>query len=96
MLMRKHVNYATDFELKVIEKATEVGSWETARLFNIDGSNIKLWRGKNKVDFENCYPKLFNYGLDEAHPRENVKNALKSATNTCRTGEEIATLHRSN
>ncbi|GFX27200.1 DUF1758 domain-containing protein [Trichonephila clavipes] len=35
------------------EKANEVGNREAARFFNIDESNIRLWR-RNKTNFKNC------------------------------------------
>ncbi|GFS92382.1 hypothetical protein TNCV_1551601 [Trichonephila clavipes] len=35
------------------EKANEVGNREAARFFNVDESNIRLWR-RNKTNFENC------------------------------------------
>ncbi|GFU22842.1 uncharacterized protein TNCV_4965921 [Trichonephila clavipes] len=53
MLKRKPVSYTANFKLKAIEKATEVGDRETARFFNVDESNICLWR-KCKTNFENC------------------------------------------
>ncbi|GFV54147.1 hypothetical protein TNCV_1027191 [Trichonephila clavipes] len=44
MLKRKRVSYTANFKLKTIEKATEVGNREAARFFNVDESNIRLWR----------------------------------------------------
>ncbi|GFX53011.1 brkDBD domain-containing protein [Trichonephila clavipes] len=49
----KALSYTANFKLKVIEKATEVGNREAARIFSIDELNIRLWR-KNKTNFENC------------------------------------------
>ncbi|GFX31544.1 pogo transposable element with KRAB domain [Trichonephila clavipes] len=48
MMKRKRVSYTADFKLKAVEKANEA-----ARFFNVDISNIRLWR-KNKTNFENC------------------------------------------
>ncbi|GFU76501.1 uncharacterized protein TNCV_1234071 [Trichonephila clavipes] len=39
--------------LNAVEKANEVGNREAARFFNVDESNIRLWR-RNKTNFENC------------------------------------------
>ncbi|GFT36973.1 pogo transposable element with KRAB [Trichonephila clavipes] len=47
------VIYTADFKLNAIEKANEVGNREAARFFNVDESNIRLWR-RNKTNFENC------------------------------------------
>ena len=44
---RKHISYTNEFKLKVISKAEDVGNREAGRLFNIDESNIRLWR-RNK------------------------------------------------
>ncbi|GFX59727.1 hypothetical protein TNCV_1777671 [Trichonephila clavipes] len=52
MMKRKRVSYTADFKLKAVEKANEVGNWEAIRFFNVDESNIRLWR-KNKTNFEN-------------------------------------------
>ncbi|GFT54817.1 pogo transposable element with KRAB [Trichonephila clavipes] len=41
------------FKLNAVEKANEVGNREAARFFNVDESNICLWR-RNKTNFENC------------------------------------------
>ena len=43
----KCISYTNEFKLKVISKAEDVYNREANRLFNIDESNIKLWR-KNK------------------------------------------------
>ncbi|GFU94504.1 hypothetical protein TNCV_2644901 [Trichonephila clavipes] len=53
MMKRKRVSYTVDFKLKALEKAKKVGNREAARFFNVDESNIRLWR-KNKTNFENC------------------------------------------
>ncbi|GFW08102.1 pogo transposable element with KRAB [Trichonephila clavipes] len=53
MMKRKRVSYTADFKLSTVEKANEVGNREAARLFNVDESNIRLWR-RNKTNFENC------------------------------------------
>ncbi|GFU86480.1 uncharacterized protein TNCV_1418321 [Trichonephila clavipes] len=53
MMKRKRVSYTADFKLNAVEKANEVGNREAARLFNVDESNIRLWR-RNKTNFENC------------------------------------------
>ncbi|GFS70291.1 pogo transposable element with KRAB domain [Trichonephila clavipes] len=52
-MKRKRVSYTADFKLNAVEKANEVGNREAARLFNVDKSNIRLWR-RNKTNFENC------------------------------------------
>ena len=44
---RKRISYTNEFKLKVISKAEDVGNREAGRLFNIDESNIRLWR-RNK------------------------------------------------
>ncbi|GFV35830.1 pogo transposable element with KRAB domain [Trichonephila clavipes] len=41
------------FKLNAVEKANEVRNREAARFFNVDESNIRLWR-RNKTNFENC------------------------------------------
>ncbi|GFT36487.1 hypothetical protein TNCV_2991151 [Trichonephila clavipes] len=51
MMKRKGVSYTADFKLNAVEKANEVGNREAARFFNIDESNIRLWR-RNKTNFE--------------------------------------------
>ena len=43
----KRIIYTNEFKLKVISKAEDVGNREAGRLFNIDESNIRLWR-RNK------------------------------------------------
>ncbi|GFV73560.1 pogo transposable element with KRAB domain [Trichonephila clavipes] len=53
MMKRKRVSYTADFKLNAVEKANEVGNREAARFFNVDESNIRLWR-RNKTNFENC------------------------------------------
>ncbi|GFV28795.1 uncharacterized protein TNCV_3987441 [Trichonephila clavipes] len=53
MMKRKHVSYTADFQLKAVDKANEVGNGEAERFFNIDETNIRLWR-KNKTNFVNC------------------------------------------
>ncbi|GFU97735.1 pogo transposable element with KRAB [Trichonephila clavipes] len=53
MRKRKRVSYTADFKLNAVEKANEVGNREAARFFNVDESNIRLWR-RNKTNFENC------------------------------------------
>ena len=50
MAARKRTSYTAEFKLKVIEKAEEVGNREAGRLYNIDESNIRLWR-KSKAKF---------------------------------------------
>ncbi|GFX02245.1 uncharacterized protein TNCV_138211 [Trichonephila clavipes] len=52
-MKRKRVSYIADFKLNAVEKANEVGNREAARFFNVDESNIRLWR-RNKTNFENC------------------------------------------
>ncbi|GFS68423.1 hypothetical protein TNCV_3000971 [Trichonephila clavipes] len=52
MMKRKRVSYTADFKLNAVEKANEVGNREAARFFNVDESNIRLWR-RNKTN-ENC------------------------------------------
>ncbi|GFX68382.1 HTH CENPB-type domain-containing protein [Trichonephila clavipes] len=52
MMKRKRVSYSADFKLNAVEKANEVGNGEAARFFNVDESNIRLWR-RNKTNFEN-------------------------------------------
>ncbi|GFW43497.1 hypothetical protein TNCV_4768501 [Trichonephila clavipes] len=52
MMKRKRVSY-TDFKLNAVEKANEVGNQKAGRFFNVDESNIRLWR-RNKTNFENC------------------------------------------
>lgn len=49
---RKRVSYISEFKLKVIAKAEKVGNRETGRIFNIDESNVRLWR-KSKEKLEN-------------------------------------------
>ncbi|GFW08973.1 hypothetical protein TNCV_3475201 [Trichonephila clavipes] len=44
MLKQKRVSYTADFKLKAIEKATKVRNSEAARFFNVDESNIRLWK----------------------------------------------------
>ncbi|GFW58733.1 hypothetical protein TNCV_379161 [Trichonephila clavipes] len=46
MMKRKRVSYTADFKLNAVEKANEVGNREAARFFNVDKSNIRLWRRK--------------------------------------------------
>ncbi|GFU87938.1 insulin-like receptor [Trichonephila clavipes] len=41
------------FTTRPSKKANEVGNREAARFFNVDESNIRLWR-RNKTNFENC------------------------------------------
>ncbi|GFW22738.1 brkDBD domain-containing protein [Trichonephila clavipes] len=53
MMKLKRVSYTADFKLNAVEKANEVGNREAARFFNVDESNIRLWR-RNKTNFENC------------------------------------------
>ncbi|GFU93827.1 uncharacterized protein TNCV_1660511 [Trichonephila clavipes] len=53
MMKRKRVIYTADFKLNAEEKANEVGNRKAARFFNVDESNIRLWR-RNKTNFENC------------------------------------------
>ncbi|GFW69827.1 pogo transposable element with KRAB [Trichonephila clavipes] len=53
MMKRKRVSYTADFKLNAVEKANEVGNREAARFFNVDESNIRLWR-RNKTNFKNC------------------------------------------
>ncbi|GFY10686.1 nucleic-acid-binding protein from transposon X-element [Trichonephila clavipes] len=53
MMKCKLVSYTADFKLNAVEKANEVGNREAARFFNVDESNIRLWR-RNKTNFENC------------------------------------------
>ncbi|GFV28657.1 HTH CENPB-type domain-containing protein [Trichonephila clavipes] len=53
MMKRKRVSYTADFKLKAVDKANEVGNRESARFFNVDETNIRLWR-KKKTNFENC------------------------------------------
>ncbi|GFS87781.1 uncharacterized protein TNCV_4213881 [Trichonephila clavipes] len=53
MMKRKRVSYTADLELNAVDKANEVGNREAARFFNVDESNIRLWR-RNKTNFENC------------------------------------------
>ncbi|GFU22423.1 HTH CENPB-type domain-containing protein [Trichonephila clavipes] len=53
MMKRKRVSYTADFKLNAVEKANEVRNREAARFFNVDESNIRLWR-RNKTNFENC------------------------------------------
>ncbi|GFW43674.1 pogo transposable element with KRAB [Trichonephila clavipes] len=53
MMKHKRVSYTADFKLNAVEKANEVGNREAARFFNVDESNIRLWR-RNKTNFENC------------------------------------------
>ncbi|GFX87238.1 uncharacterized protein TNCV_595871 [Trichonephila clavipes] len=53
MMKRNRVSYTADFKLNAVEKANEVGNREAARFFNVDKSNIRLWR-RNKTNFENC------------------------------------------
>ncbi|GFW82643.1 pogo transposable element with KRAB [Trichonephila clavipes] len=52
MMKRKRVSYTADFKLNAVEKANEVGNRKAAKSFNVDESNIRLWR-RNKT-FENC------------------------------------------
>ncbi|GFW45264.1 hypothetical protein TNCV_4733721 [Trichonephila clavipes] len=47
-MKRKRVSYTADFKLNAVEKANEVGNREAARFFNVDESNIRLWR-RNKT-----------------------------------------------
>ncbi|GFV73095.1 formin-2 [Trichonephila clavipes] len=49
----KPEHYTADFKLNAVEKANEVGNREATRFFNVDESNIRLWR-RNKTNFENC------------------------------------------
>ncbi|GFT72599.1 hypothetical protein TNCV_974451 [Trichonephila clavipes] len=51
MMKRKRVSYTADFKLNAVEKANEVGNREAARFFNVDESNIRLWR-RNKTNFK--------------------------------------------
>ncbi|GFX70445.1 uncharacterized protein TNCV_4473791 [Trichonephila clavipes] len=44
---------AVQFNNLALEKVNEVGNREAARFFNVDESNIRLWR-RNKTNFENC------------------------------------------
>ncbi|GFS56442.1 pogo transposable element with KRAB [Trichonephila clavipes] len=53
MMKRKRDSYTADFKLNAVEKANEVGNREAARFFNVDESNIRLWR-RNKTNFDNC------------------------------------------
>ncbi|GFY33078.1 pogo transposable element with KRAB domain [Trichonephila clavipes] len=53
MMKRKRVSYTADFKLNTVEKANKVGNREAARFFNVDESNIRLWR-RNKTNFKNC------------------------------------------
>ncbi|GFX74810.1 uncharacterized protein TNCV_636371 [Trichonephila clavipes] len=53
MMKRKRVSYTADFKLNAVENANEVENREAARFFNVDESNIRLWR-RNKTNFENC------------------------------------------
>ncbi|GFU30538.1 pogo transposable element with KRAB domain [Trichonephila clavipes] len=53
MMKRKRVSYTADFKLNAVEKANEVENREAARFFNVNESNIRLWR-RNKTNFENC------------------------------------------
>ncbi|GFT35279.1 HTH CENPB-type domain-containing protein [Trichonephila clavipes] len=46
-------SYTADFKLNAVEKANEVGNREAVRFFNVDESNIRLWR-RNKTNFKNC------------------------------------------
>ncbi|GFT00725.1 hypothetical protein TNCV_3114081 [Trichonephila clavipes] len=41
--------YTADFKLNAVEKANEVGNREAARFFNVDESNIRLWRRNKKL-----------------------------------------------
>lgn len=51
-LKRKRVSYTSELKLKVVAKAEQVGNREAGRFFDIDESNIRLWR-KNKETLEN-------------------------------------------
>ncbi|GFV50866.1 uncharacterized protein TNCV_3921591 [Trichonephila clavipes] len=53
MMKRKRVSYTADFKLNAVEKSKEVGNREAVRFFNVDESNIRLWR-RNKTNFKNC------------------------------------------
>ena len=50
MAARERTNYTAEFKLNVIEKAEEIGNQEVGHLYNIDESNIGLWR-KSKAKF---------------------------------------------
>lgn len=49
---RKRVSYTSELKLKIIEKAEEIGNREAGRIFNVDESNIRLWR-KSKAKLQN-------------------------------------------
>jgi transposase-like protein len=61
---RKRVSYTAEFKLNVIEKAEEVGNREAGRVFNVDESNIRLWR-KSKENFSETgrYRRSFRRGV---------------------------------
>ncbi|GFX41325.1 pogo transposable element with KRAB [Trichonephila clavipes] len=72
----KRVSYTADFKLNAVEKANEVGNREAARFFNVDESNIRLWR-RNKTNFENCDRRKRANRLGKPHWPEKNKWILK-------------------
>lgn len=56
MSAKKRVSYTAEFKLKVVTSAEKTGNRAAGREFNVDESNIRLWR-RNKKTLESCKKK---------------------------------------